>query len=287
LADRSSSNDSASSPTPRGAGPTDSGAKTAHDGETPGLGEQFGRTKSALFGLIRSHINLARAEFAEIAGEIKRAAALGGIALLLFFMAGILIVVGTLLFLGEAIFGSIGWGLLDGAELLIGAAALLILAIIDLGWRRGISAFVVALGVALVVAGLLAVDWSYVSHHYSGAPTSWILSVAVGAVLIGAVGAVLGSGFGRGPAIGAFVVGAICGLLLGLLAAAGPGPRVAAAMGVAALLLFWPIVAAYLVFRNGVDTAKLRARFLPEKTIETTKETIEWVREQMPLGRKS
>ena len=68
---------------------------------------------------------------------------------------------------------------------------------------------------------------------------------------------------------------------------AGPGLRVAAALGVAALLLFWPAVAAFLVFRNGVDTDKLRARFVPEKTIETTKETIEWVREQMPLKRKS
>ena len=58
-------------------------------------------------------------------------------------------------------------------------------------------------------------------------------------------------------------------------------------MGVAALLLFWPIVAAFFVFRHGIDTAKLRDRFVPVQTIETTKETIEWVREQMPLGRKS
>jgi hypothetical protein len=54
-----------------------------------------------------------------------------------------------------------------------------------------------------------------------------------------------------------------------------------------ALLLFWPIVAAVFVFRHGIDTAKLRNRFVPVQTIETTKETIEWVREQMPLGRKS
>jgi len=47
---------------------------------------------------------------------------------LLLFLAGMLIVIGTLLYLGEAILGSIGWGLLDGAELLIGVAALLILA---------------------------------------------------------------------------------------------------------------------------------------------------------------
>jgi hypothetical protein len=98
---------------------------------------------------------------------------------------------------------------------------------------------------------------------------------------------ILGSAFGRGPATIGLAVGVVCGLLLGLLASAGPGLRVAAAMGLAALLLFWPTVAAVFVFRHGIDTKKLRARFVPEQTIATTKETIEWVREQMPLGRKS
>jgi hypothetical protein len=41
------------------------------------------------------------------------------------------------------------------------------------------------------------------------------------------------------------------------------------------------------VARRGVDTDALKARFIPTATIETTKETIEWVREQTPLGRKS
>jgi hypothetical protein len=41
------------------------------------------------------------------------------------------------------------------------------------------------------------------------------------------------------------------------------------------------------VFRHGIDMGKLKDRFVPVQTIETTKETIEWVREQMPLGRKS
>ena len=51
-------------------------------------------------------------------------------------------------------------------------------------------------------------------------------------------------------------------------------------------LLVWPLWAAALVFRHGLDFGKLKARFLPTETIETTKETIEWVREQLPLGRK-
>lgn len=255
--------------------------------QAPGLGEQFGRTRSALLGLIGSHIDLARAEFSEIADQLKRAAALGGIALLLLFLSGMLIAVGTLLFIGEAVFGSIGWGVLDGSELMIATAVLLVFAIIDLSWARVLSSFLVALGVGLVVAGVLAVDWNWVSHHYSGMPVAVVLAVAAGVLAIGVLGAVLGSAFGRGPAVGGFVVGAVCGVMLGVLAAFGPGLRVAAAVGVAALLLFWPIVAAVFVFRHGIDTAKLRKRFVPDQTIETTKETIEWVREQMPLGRKS
>jgi hypothetical protein len=106
-------------------------------------------------------------------------------------------------------------------------------------------------------------------------------------VVVGLLGLALASSFGRAAASAAFFAGLVIGLLLGLLASAGPGLRVASAIGVAALLLFWPIVAAVPVFRNGVDTAKLRKRFVPDQTIATTKETIEWVREQMPLGPKS
>ena len=285
MADRSSSNDSADAAT--GAAPGGTPGPKAPEGPTPGLGEQFGRTRAALIGLVRSHVNLARAEFSEIADEVKRAAALGGVALLLLFLTGILVVVGLLLFLGETIFGSIGWGLLDGAELLLCAVVLLILAIIDLSPARTLMAFVVALGVGLVVVGLLLVDWPYISHHNSGLPDAIVLAIVAGAVVIGALGAVLASPFGRGPAIAAFAAGVVVGVLLGWLASAGPGSRVASAMGVAALLLFWPIVAAVMVFRHGIDTAKLKSRFVPEQTIATTKETIEWVREQMRLGPKS
>ena len=283
MADRSSSPDSSS-----GSGAADAAAgRKPRTGKAPGLGEQFGRTRAALLGLIRSHIDLARAEFSEIGGEIKRAAALGGLALYLFFLAGVMIILGLLLFLGETLFGSIGWGVLDGTELLLALTALLIYAIIDFGWGRASSSFVVALGIGLVVTGLLAVDWPWISGHYSGLPAAIVLSVAAGVILIGVLGLVLGSSFGRGPAISGLLVGVIAGFLLGLLAAAGPGLRVASAMGVAAILLFWPIVAAVFVFRNGVDMSKLRARFVPEVTIETTKETIEWVREQLPHARKS
>ena len=82
MTDRSSSSDSTAD-----RGSKDQPDGRPHSGKPPGLGEQFGRTRSALFGLISAHLKLARAEFGEIGGEIKRAAALGGVALMLLFLA--------------------------------------------------------------------------------------------------------------------------------------------------------------------------------------------------------
>ena len=286
MADRSSSSNESSGSSSAGT-PGATPGEPESPGSTPGLGEQLGRTRAALTGLIRSHVNLAKAEFSEIADEVKRAAALGGIALLLLFMAGVLIVVGLLLFLGEAIFGSIGWGLLNGAELLVAAIVLLVLAIVDLSWSRALTAFLVALGVGLIVTGLLAADWNGFHERNFGSPAAIVLSIVAGVVIIGVLGAVLAASFGRGATIAALVAGVVAGALLGWLASFGPGLRVGSALGLAALLLFWPIVAAVLVFRHGIDTARLKDRFVPDQTIATTKETIEWVREQMPLGPKS
>jgi hypothetical protein len=278
LADRPSSPD-------YGSGTRTSNPRT--DEPPASLGAQFGRTRKALLGLIGSHVALAKAEFSEIADEIKRVAALAGGALFLLFLTAILIFVGVLLFFGELIFGSTGWGVLLGSELLIAVAAVLILAILELGWTRAGAAFVVALGIGLVVGGILAADWAAVSRNNASLPGQPWMAVVSGAVLLAFVAAVLGASFGRGVASAAAIAGILLGALLGLLASAGPGLRVAAAVGVAFLLLMWPVTAAVLLFRQGVDTEKLRKRFVPEATIETTKETIEWVREQMPLGPKS
>ncbi|HEX7490500.1 MAG TPA: hypothetical protein VF337_02220 [Candidatus Limnocylindrales bacterium] len=317
MADRSSSSDSA-----------------------PGLGEQVGRTKSALVGLIRSHIHLAKAEFSEIGGEVKRASVLGGTALLLLLFASGMLVVGLLLFVGEALFGSIGWGVLDGSELLLGVGVLLVLAIVDLDWGRAISTCLIAIAIGLVVTGFLFVDWPWLAGKILPTSVALLPQLVVAAVLLGVVGALLGTGAGRQGVVGSLIGGAVVGLivrlalgtfaplpvmlsvalgtvilaaigaflgsgfgsswaryglgtgallggLLGLLAGVPTGPRVAAAMGVTTWLLIWPAMAAYFVFRNGVDTTKLRERFVPDVTISTTKETIEWVRQQMPLGPKS
>ena len=251
------------------------------------FGAQFGRTRKAVLGLVASHIDLAKAEFSEIAGEIKKAAAMVGIALFLLFITAILVFVGTLLFAGEALFGSMGWGVLLGSGLLIAVAAVLILAVVEWNPARMTEAFVVAGGVGLVVGGLLAADWASISKGNSGIAAEPWLSILSGAILLGVVCALLGSSFGRGIASAAAIGGIVLGTLLGWLASFGPGVRVAVALGLAIVIVMWPITDAVLLFRKGIDTKKLRERFVPEVTIETTKETIEWVRAQMPLGPKS
>lgn len=277
MADRPASSDPSS----------DSSSARGAESALPGLREQFGRTRSAFVGLIAAHVQLARAEFSEIAGEIKRAVALGGIALLLLFLAAMVATIGTVLFVDEALFGSIGWGVLHGTELFLGLAAVLVMAIIELGWARALSAFVVALGVGLVVVGVLGADWAGISRSNAGLPGPLVLGILSGVVAFGLLGGALGASFGKGAATAGLALGAVLGFLLGWLASAGPGLRVAIALGVAAVLLFWPICAGVLVFRHGIDMDKLKDRFMPNQTIATTKETIEWVREQMPLGRKS
>jgi hypothetical protein len=270
---------------PSVSGPGTPGSNT--DEPPASLKEQLGRWRKALFGLVGSHVALARAEFSEIAGEIKRVAALVGGALFLLFLTGILIVVGILLFAGEAIFGSMGWGVLLGSELLIGVAALMVMGVLELGWGRVGWSFLVAVGVGLVIGGLQAANWTEIGKHNSGLFAQPWLAILSGAVLVGLLGALLASSFGRAIASAAAVVGVIVGALLGWLTSAGPDWRVAAAIGVAFGLLVWPVTAAVLLFRHGVDTNRLRERFVPEVTIETTKETIEWVRAQLPLGPKS
>ena len=58
------------------------------------------------------------------------------------------------------------------------------------------------------------------------------------------------------------------------------------AVALAVFLPVYAVLAAILVLKNA-DFEELKNHLLPNQTIETTKETIEWVREQMPLGRKS
>jgi hypothetical protein len=297
LADRPSSSD-----------PSQSTGKSA-DSRPPGLGAQFGRTRSALFGLISAHFKLLSAELSEIMNELKRAAALGGIALALLFLAGMLTFVGSILWLDEWIFGSIGWGVLHGSTCLIAVAVTLVLLIIPHSTPRiGLAAFAALVAAAVVFLilwlQLSSRAWGWVGdnffgglawfdgHAVSAADRPIAAGVIVLAVLFGVLGAIAGLVLGGSAlrriagAVGIAIVAAAVGGLLGALLGVPISWGIAIAVSLALFLIVYPILAAILVLRKA-DFEELKNHFMPYQTIQTTKETIEWVREQMPLGRKS
>ena len=77
------------------------------------------------------------------------------------------------------------------------------------------------------------------------------------------------------------------GLVIGAIVAINFSLHVAVAIGLALALALWPALVAIDTYRRGIDIEALKNRFYPRLTVETTKETIEWVRKQTPLGPKS
>src|SRR6185503_16858345 len=104
--------------------------------------------------LLRAHTELAKAELADIVDEVKRVVALIGAAIGILFVAAFLFLIGGILFLGEWLFGSIGWGVLLGFLLLLDVALVLMLLALDVKAGRIGSSFVVA-AVAGIVVGVL------------------------------------------------------------------------------------------------------------------------------------
>jgi hypothetical protein len=263
--------------------------------EAPGLREQLFATRDAAREVVSAHIDLARAEIGDVLDEVKRIAVLAGIAFAVLLLAGLLLPIGLALFVGETLFGSIGWGVLNGTLLLVDIGLMAVLLVV--ASARGVGgAFLLAVLVGVIVGVVLGLDltnrgWTLLGDQVAGNFAAGDRPLVVAAGSLAAIGAILGllSGL-RGGAAGAIlglIVGAIFGALLGALTAIALGPRVGAAIGVTVALLVWPVAMGLRVMQRGIDGEEFMSRFWPETTIETTKETIEWVRRRMPLGRGS
>jgi MFS family permease len=335
----------------------------------PGLREQVGATRGSAKRLIGAHVELGKAEFADIADELKRAAILAGIAVAAGIAAALLLSVGLPLFLGEWIFGSLGWGLLHGllfllaiaiagallavhvsgarigTSFLVGAglgvlvAIVLGLALTNRGWAivgdrivplasadiRPLAAALLALPVvAALLFGVLSfaqtltsddarndvhppafggrvaaslpaalyVGWlaAFAFSYSTNRPMfDWsIVGVAVGALIAAAIVLAIVSAWRPGYAlVTGLSLGVVIGVALAPLSAVAFGGRVSAAIGVTIGLATWSTLMGIEVARRGIDTDDLKERFMPRRTIDMTKETIEWARARMPLSRRS
>jgi hypothetical protein len=246
--------------------------------------------------LVRAHVELGRAELGQVLDEVKRLAALAGVALAALLLLGIFFPIGFALFLGEWLFGSIGWGLLHGSLFLLGIAVSAGFAALGLSGGGLARSFLGAVIIGVVVGVLFAFDqpnvaWTRIGDAVGLAVDPGIRPLVVGtvvvALVVGLLGLLLGAlAGGGGGAIGGLIVGAVLGALLGAFSAVTFGVQAGAAVGVTAGLLAWPILAGLGLARAGIDTDALKARFWPSITLETSKETLEWIRSQSPVGRK-
>ena len=140
-------------------------------------------------------------------------------------------------------------------------------AAIYIGW---LAAFGVAYSQAIAWF-----DWRLV-----GAIVAGIVVVLVIAAVIGRWRAGLG-------VLTGFSIGAAIGVVVGAFTAVAFHWRVGIAIGFTVGLATTLAMLALEATHIKVDEESLKARFYPSRTIEMTKETIEWARERMPLSRKS
>ena len=208
---------------------------------------------------------------------------------------GILVPIGLTFYLSEWWFGSLGWGVLIGLELGVGIVLSCLAVGLGVPGGRIGSSFIWALIVGIVLAVVLALAlpneaWRRIGLQVAGNVEEGVRPLVVGVGILAAVGGVLGllwgivAGRSPGSAIGGLILGAILGAIAGALSAIRFGTGPGAALGVVVGLLLWAILLGRALWRQGFDTDAMKARFWPSQTIETTKETIEWVRERTPLG---
>ena len=223
-------------------------------------------------------------------GDVKRVAAFGGIALALILFLGLLVPVGMALFLGEWLFGSMGWGILHGTLFCVGLAVVLVLAALRISGAYLVGALATAIVIGIVVAVVLGLAWlnaAYTSIGATAVPSieagvrPLVVGVAIGAAIAALLGLLFGArAGGAGGAFGGLLGGALVGALAGAFTAISFSLRVGIALGVSAALVAWPILAALAL--RGYDWEELKRRFIPQASIDAARETKDFVQARLP-----
>lgn len=208
-------------------------------------------------------------------------------------LLGILLPIGLVLFIGEWVFGSIGWGLLHGTLTLIAVALTALFVAVRVRGLRWDLAIAVMIGIVLAILFALALPnalWRTVGDSVGLGDPAWrplVSGVVILGILGALVGLVLGATSDRGSAAGGLAVGLVAGSLAGAFSAISFEARAGVAAGVAVGLAAWPALMGARTARHGIDFEDLKSRFWPQATIDTTMETIEWAKARNPLGPRS
>jgi hypothetical protein len=261
--------------------------------DDPGLRTRIGATRDAARRLVEAHIELGKAELSDIGRQIGIAVGLVGCAVALLVLTGFFLIVGLALFLGEWLFGSLGWGVLHGS--LFFPAVALTAGVAALGIEAGRIARVLlgalAIGiVAAVIFGLALPNAAYaelgraIAPDTEPGPRPLVVGVSIWAVAFAGAFAVVARRGGIRMILAALVAGAVLGAVVGAFTAIGFSIHVGVAVAVTIAIIAWIALLGADMARTGIDAEALKARFMPTQTIDTTKETLEWLKERMPPG---
>lgn len=241
-----------------------------------------------------AHVELAKAEAKAIGARVAIAAGLIGCALALILLTLLLATIGTFLFLGEWLFGSLGWGVVHGTLAFLGIALTMVVAAIGLPARAIGGAIIVGVLAAVVLSLVLGLELANRAYAAvgdglaAGAIEAGVRPLAIGVVLWAGLGLISGLALAaRGTSLAATAGLVIAGVLVGAITAVTYGPHVGTALGVMFGQLVWMAALGAAMARTGVDMDALKARFYPSETIETSKETLEWLKTRLPRAKAS
>ena len=256
---------------------------------------QFKATRDAAIRMAMAHVELAKAEAAAIGAQVARVAGLFGAAFGLVVFVVFLVLIGITLATAEWLLGSMGWGVLHGALLYGGIAFACVLAAIGMSGRRIGGAFLVALVVGVLVSIALALQWpnqlyTAIGERLLPNVEAGVRPLVVGALIWAVLGLLVVIAIGReavasvGGWIGAALGGILLGGLIGAFTAITFEVQVGVGIGAAIGWATWSALMAIDISRTGIDVDALKARFTPTMTIETSKETLEWLQSKLPPG---
>jgi hypothetical protein len=240
--------------------------------------------------LATAHLDLARAELAAIVDDAKQVALQVGLALALLLFIALLVPVGMTLFLGEWVFGSMGWGILHGTLFSVAIAVVLVLMALRVSrsYLAGTLAAAVLAGAAVAI--VLGLAWPNAVYTAIGDSLAiavdpgvrpLVVGMAVGGIVVGLIGLGVGAWLGGvRSALGVLVAGAVIGVLLGAFTAISFRLHVGVALGIAVALTAWPALAA-LALRD-YDWEALKRRFWPAASKAAAEETIGFVKAHLP-----
>jgi hypothetical protein len=256
---------------------------TGEQPEEPGFFDAVRRMRVGGQKLADAHIGLLKAELAVAGRELGIAIGMALAIVVLAVVAGLLLVIGTALFLGEWLFGSMAWGILHGVLFFI---ALIVPLALDLaGGRR--DAFVRGLAAALVVTLLLwalfasnvlrdsAVNAGRSLEASSGiepALLPTLVGLVAGGLVLGLLGLIVG--LRRGSALRLLLVGLVVGAAIGaILGSVTFDTKGALAVALTIGLATWSGVTALVAVRTGFDPEARYEDMVPRESIAMAEET--------------